>query len=187
MENKTTLEMVREFHEATQLPINKITNEDLALRKFRVCLLFEELKELAQAGGIEDYFVDLAEEVIIKYNENPDIPIGKVDHVGELDALADLQYVLDGAVLSLGYDDIMYKASCLVHDSNMTKTMEFLEEATAEHKELEKKNPACTIIRSHGRYVIKRHDGKILKPSTYKPVELTQLVEEGFELAKLKI
>lgn len=65
-------------------------------RLLRLQLLQEELAELAEA-------------------------IYQEDLVACLDALCDLQYVLDGTILSLGMQDIFWEAFVEVHKSNMTK------------------------------------------------------------------
>lgn len=125
---KTTLEQVKQFHETYGQPIMEspdISNQEY--NKLRVNLLQEELNELSTA---------LAEGNIIE----------------TLDALTDLQYVLDGAYLTFGLHDLKYMAFDEVHQSNMSKLDE------------------------NGKPIY-RADGKVLKgPNYYKP-DLTKFFD----------
>ena len=131
---KTSIEMVREFHETFATPTNNMspindapTIDNVALNSMRVKLLREEV------GELEDALAD-----------------GNV--VEALDALTDIQYVLDGAYLALGFHRVKDEASALVHASNMSK-------AGADGK------------------AILREDGKILKGPNYQPVNLAPVIE----------
>lgn len=66
------------------------------VRALRLALITEELAELAKA-------------------------VDERDPVDALDALCDLQYVLDGTVLAFGMDGVADEAFRRVHASNMTK------------------------------------------------------------------
>lgn len=92
-----SLSLVREFHEKYDQPIN---NEpvlgDEALNKLRLDLLKEEVLELQ-------------------------IALENRDAVEVLDALTDIQYVLDGAYLSLGFHKFKDDALTEVHRSNLSK------------------------------------------------------------------
>ena len=75
---KTTLEQVKEFHKTYGLPVSDHINIlDQQTNALRINLLAEELEELKEA-------------------------LANGDVVETLDALIDLQYVLDGAFLSFG-------------------------------------------------------------------------------------
>lgn len=125
-----SIELVRQFHLAMGQAINEApTVGDRALSALRLRLLSEELGELAEA------LID-------------------GDAVATLDALTDLQYVLDGAYLSLGFASVKDAALAEVHRSNMSK------------------------LGADGRPVF-RDDGKILKGPTYSPPDLTSLVSEA--------
>jgi predicted HAD superfamily Cof-like phosphohydrolase len=90
-----TLELVKEFHEAFNHPVeNKPCISEYA--QLRIDLIQEELDELTDAIRVED-----TEKI--------------------LDALCDLQYVLDGAFLTLGFHRVKDKAFAEVHRSNMSK------------------------------------------------------------------
>ncbi len=120
-------EKVREFHRTFDIPIEAkpiLPSQDrFELRKN---LIQEEFNEFIEAYG-------------------------KGDLVEVADALADLQYVLDGTVLEFG---LQYRSEEIfneVHRSNMTKVW-----------------PDGTIKM--------REDGKILKPDTYTPPEIALIV-----------
>lgn len=119
---KTTLQQVQEFHETYGLPVKLGPDvSDLKTNALRINLLVEELEELKQA---------LEEGNILE----------------TLDALIDLQYVLDGAFLSFGLHSLKDAAFAEVHGSNMSKLDE------------------------NGKPIVRESDGKILKgPNYYKP------------------
>lgn len=100
---------------------------------FRVALLQEELNELTAA-------------------------IAAGDEVEVLDALTDLQYVLDGAFLSLGFHKMKRLAFDEVHRSNLSK------------------------LGLDGRPVF-REDGKVLKPDHWSPPRLKGILDYCKEFA----
>lgn len=121
----TTIELVAECHKAFGLPI--ADKPTIAARgSLRLCLLQEELNELQHA-------------------------IVNADLIGVLDALSDLQYVLDGTYLEYGFADIKTAAFAEVHRSNMSK------------------------LDSSGRPLL-RADGKFLKGPFYTPPNLKQFI-----------
>lgn len=125
---RTTLEMVQEFHETYGLPVSlqpDLSNQ--TTKELRINLLQEELDELKEA---------LAED----------------DIRGTLDALIDLQYVLDGAFLSFGLQRVKDIAFDEVHRSNMSKLGE------------------------DGKPIRREGDGKVLKGPNYFPPDLEQFV-----------
>lgn len=79
------------------------------------------------------------------------------DVVGVLDALIDLQYFLFGTVAIHGLQEIFPQAFDIVHECNMSKLFP-------------------------GDKVVTNSQGKVLKPSTFKPPEeaLKKLVEEMY-------
>jgi predicted HAD superfamily Cof-like phosphohydrolase len=122
---KTTIQLVEEFHRASGLPVKARPDlSDERVNELRLQLLQEELNELQDA-------------------------IESGDTVAALDALVDLQYVLDGAFLSLGFSK--HPAFEEVHRSNMSK------------------------LDDQG-LPIRRADGKILKGPNYSPPDLTRYV-----------
>lgn len=96
------------------------------IRAHRLALITEELAELAQAT----------------LDGNA---------AGALDALCDLQYVLDGTVLAFGMDRVADEALRRVHVSNMSK------------------------LGADGKPVLNNH-GKVCKGPNYVPVQLGDLV-----------
>lgn len=119
--------LVKEFHKAFEQPIfDKPNLTDDKLNWLRLDLLEEETDELRVAL------------------ENRDV-------VAVLDALTDLQYVLDGAYVSLGLHRWKDAAMREVHRSNMSK------------------------LGADGKPV-KRADGKVLKGPGYSPPNLQRVL-----------
>lgn len=73
-------------------------------------------------------------------------------HIDALDAITDILYVLLGTAHAYGLGDKLQAAFNEVHRSNMTKVMPY------------------------GK-VLKRDDGKIIKPPTYEPPNLQKVLE----------
>ncbi len=118
-----SLDLVREFHVTYgQAVADAPVVNDCDLNVLRLDLLEEELGELAVA-------------------------LNARDEVGVLDALTDLQYVLDGAYLALGFHAYKGDALLEVHRSNMSK------------------------LGADGKPVL-REDGKILKGPNYSKPDL---------------
>lgn len=129
-----TLEGVRIFHETYGLPVkDKPDLSDAKTNQLRINLLQEELDELKEA-------------------------LASGDAVGALDALTDLQYVLDGAYLSLGLHEIKYTAFTEVQRSNMSKLGE------------------------DGKPIRRPEDGKILKGPNFTPPDLKGVVDEWLSI-----
>jgi len=130
MTQKTTLEMVQEFHETYGLPVEaEQTLSSEKTQMLRINLLAEELDELKEA---------LADN----------------DPVETLDALIDLQYVLDGAFLSFGMQDVKQAAFEEVHCSNMSKLGE------------------------DGKPIRRPEDGKVMKGPNYFKPDMTQFIKD---------
>lgn len=124
----TSIQMVADFHDAFDQPVARQPNiHDDALNDLRLDLLYEELVELRKA-------------------------LEARDEVATLDALTDLQYVLDGAYLSLGFSKFKDAAIREVHRSNMMK------------------------LGPNGK-PIKRADGKVLKPEGWTPPNLKKILD----------
>lgn len=127
--SKTSLDMVQEFHETYGLPVKSAPDiSDKKTNALRINLLAEELDELKEAL------------------QNGDI-------VETLDALIDLQYVLDGAFLSFGLQDQKEKAFAEVHASNMSKLGE------------------------DGKPIRRESDSKVLKGPHYFKPDLVQFIK----------
>lgn len=150
-----TLSMVREFHEVSSHPVHEDVNvKDEELNSLRLALLREEWQEL-KAALIK---AEGAERMVVLENlKKLGVADATVDETRRqiaekaeaevLDALCDLQYVLDGTFLALGFHKVKDAAMTEIHRSNMSKLGE------------------------DGRPV-KRDDGKILKGPNYSPPDL---------------
>lgn len=124
---KTTLEQVMEFHLRFGHPLHikpYLTNS--TLNDLRVDLLREEVEELKAA-------------------------LGQCDPEAVLDALSDIQYVLDGAYHALGFSLVKEPAFAEVHRSNMSK------------------------LGADGKPIV-RADGKILKGPNWTPPDLKPIL-----------
>lgn len=134
--SKSTLEQVQEFHETYGLSVKNAPDlSDPQTNELRINLLAEELEELQDA---------------IKDN----------DPVEVLDALIDLQYVLDGAFLSFGLHDVKDTAFAEVHASNMSKLGE------------------------DGKPIRREEDGKVMKGPNYFKPNMKQFIKDVPEAAE---
>lgn len=125
-----TLKCVEEFHTSYGLPVHgRPRLDDDRVNGLRISLIQEELDELSEALKARD-----------------------VTEV--LDALTDLQYVLDGAYLSLGLHGFKDVAFAEVHRSNMSK------------------------LGRDGKPVVRESDGKILKGPDYTPPDIASIVAD---------
>ncbi len=128
MSKRTTLEQVQEFHETYGLSVlDKASISDEKTNELRINLLAEELGELKEA-------------------------LEQGDMVETLDALIDLQYVLDGAFLSFGLHDVKNAAFDEVHRSNMSK------------------------LDADGKPIRRESDGKVLKGPNYFKPDMAQFI-----------
>ena len=164
MDQKTEIETFEEpnglndvaaFHRTFNMPVlDTPTIPDAKRCELRVNLLREELEELEEA--IED---------------------GDIIEIA--DALADLQYVLSGAILEFGLAGKFKALFDEVQSSNMSKVCHSMEEAEAtlayykEHK-----NTDGEIVERDGQFLVYRvGDKKVLKNVNYKPADLKTIVE----------
>lgn len=149
MTTPDSLNDVAEFHRTFRLPVEEqplIPAEDRC--RLRVNLLREELKELEAA-------------------------IADNDLVEVADALADLQYVLSGAVLEFGLGSHFKGLFDEVHRSNMSKTCATREEAKATLEHYAERGQAGRIEASGDVFLVYRiEDGKVLKNVNYSPADL---------------
>ncbi len=147
---------VGEFHEIFDLPIlQKPTIPSKKRCELRVNLLQEELNELKEA-------------------------IEEKDIVEIADALADLQYVLSGAVLEFGLADKFKDLFDEVHRSNMSKTCKSISEAKeTQNHYLTHKNTSSHIVKRDQEFLVFRdEDKKVLKSIAYSPADLKSIVEK---------
>jgi predicted HAD superfamily Cof-like phosphohydrolase len=148
------LSEVAKFHDTFNAPIldqpSIPSKERCALR---VALLQEELNELRDA--IEDN-----------------------DLVEIADALADIQYVLSGAILEFGLGDKFKTLFDEVQRSNMSKACATMEEAKATQKVYEKKDGTKSFIeQKEDKFLVFREgDNKVLKSVNYSPADLKNIL-----------
>lgn len=148
------IQLVASFHEAMNYatPPPTIPVFDVETVNLRLDLLEEELKELR----------------IGLFNGDP---------VEVLDALGDIQYVLSGAILALGYSEAFSAAFRTIHENNMGKL--WSGDQVSEYIEGGSSGDELTFIEAPGqveRFVARRADGKIMKPPGFTKVSLTDLV-----------
>ena len=128
--SKTTLEQVRIFHETYGLPVKDQPDiSDEKTNALRINLLAEEVDELKEA-------------------------LEAGDMVEVLDALTDIQYVLDGAYLSFGLHPVKMGAFEEVQRSNMSK------------------------LGADGKPIVRPEDGKILKGPDYFKPDIAQFIND---------
>lgn len=133
--SKSTLVQVQEFHETYGLPVKDAPDiSDAQTNELRINLLAEEVDELKEA-------------------------LEAGDIVEVLDALTDIQYVLDGAYLSFGLQHVKQAAFDEVHRSNMSKLGE------------------------DGKPIRREGDGKVLKGPNYFKPDMAQFVKKTEEAA----
>ena len=184
MENSSDyLGKVKEFMTIFGQPVlDKPTPLPEDRQKFRIALLFEELKEYAEASGQWEYFVDqLCEKEVNRllndrlegFNQHPSI-----NEVEQLDALLDLQYVLSGAVHEHGFGEIFDEAFEEVHSSNMSKAcpdiataLRTIDKYAEEGIEVHCDTNSLPIV------IYRAEDNKVLKSIDYKPAQLAQFLK----------
>jgi len=144
-----SLALVAEFHETFGHPVLQTPQiPDEKRCKLRISLIQEELDELSEA-------------------------IATNDLVAVADALADIQYVLSGAVLEFGlhgaFDDLFHE----VQRSNMSKACIDIEEAERTVAHFEAKGQAAYYKEKDGKYLVfRKEDNKTLKSVAYSPADL---------------
>ncbi|MCZ2101083.1 MAG: nucleoside triphosphate pyrophosphohydrolase family protein [Chitinophagales bacterium] len=155
-EEPSALTSVAAFHDLFNLPVVVKPAVPAESRcQLRVALLQEELNELKEA-------------------------IAENDIVGVADALADLQYVLSGAILEFGLGDKFKRLFDEVQRSNMSKTCKSLEiaRATQEHYKATKGVDSYLEEREGAYLVYRKEDGKVLKSVEYSEPNLGDIVFE---------
>lgn len=160
MINKT-LRQVEDFHDTFNVPVletPKIPSEERC--NLRVNLIQEELNELKQA---------ITDKNIIEI----------------ADALCDLQYVLNGAILEFGMKEAFGELFDDVHDSNMSKSCETERQAKETvdlytEKGIETYYERFVNLKSDFRSynVYRKSDDKVLKNKDYRPANLKPILDK---------
>lgn len=148
------LNMVSEFHALFDAPILDTPQIPADRAQLRINLLEEELKELSQA-------------------------IADGDLVEVLDAFADLQYVLSGAVLEFGMGDRFADVFAEVQRSNMSKACSSIQEAeqTVEYYKTERGMEGYIVQKGDQYLVYRKEDNKVLKSINYSPANIKQFLD----------
>lgn len=171
---------VKEFMTLFEQPVvDKPTIMSEDRNKLRIALIFEELKEYAEASGLKGYFVyDLCRTTTTE-QANSELLEENINQVEQLDALCDLQYVLSGAIIEHGFTNIFDDAFKEVHRSNMSKACNTLDEAYRTLEKLDNEGIKAEFNTEKVPYLIKRcQDGKVLKSINYSPANLKQFINE---------
>jgi predicted HAD superfamily Cof-like phosphohydrolase len=150
------LESVSEFHKTFGAPILETPQIPSKERcDLRVSLLQEELNELKEA-------------------------IEKGDVIEVADALADLQYVLSGAILEFGMGDKFNTLFDEVQRSNMSKACNSQQEALATLSHYKQKDGTEGYYKEvDGKWLVyRKEDNKVLKSVNYSPANLLDIINE---------
>lgn len=148
------LNSVAAFHRLFRVPVLAEPQIPAAARcTLRVDLLQEELNELKAAIAADD-LIEVA------------------------DALADLQYVLAGAVHEFGMGERFAAVFDDVHRSNMSKACKSLEEAEATVKYYkDEKNVEARVEQTDAGWLVYRvPDSKVLKSINYQPPQISRIL-----------
>ena len=193
-----SLEDVAEFHQTFKHPIGQIGEfEQLNIRQLRIKLLFEELAELAEASDCKMTMVQLCDKHVFNATNNESeiqefeeeristltslafsmrLKDGDdVNLIEELDAICDIQYVLNGKIITAGLQDVFDKNFDLVHKNNMQKAHRDLKHAakTIEYLRVEKASTdEFKLIEEQEVVLLYNQDGKLIKPFDHKKVTL---------------
>jgi len=124
---KDTLSIVKEWHEAFDVPVVDAPSIPKERAQMRLAILEEEVGELRAAVEVGDL-------------------------IEVLDALCNIQYVLDGTFLEFGLHSLKQAAMEEVHASNMSK------------------------LGADGRPVL-REDGKVLKGPDFRQPDLGRILK----------
>jgi hypothetical protein len=103
--------------------------------------------------------------------------IANGDIVEIADALADIQYVLAGAILEFGLGDKFRALFDEVQRSNMSKACNSVAEAEATIEYYKAKGSDCYYLPDGDKYLVYRtSDNKTLKSVAYSPADLAGIV-----------
>lgn len=165
-----TLRQVQEFHQVFDHPIGNLTDiELLKVRQLRIKLLFEELTELAEASDCRYTLSSLCAEHL---GQGAGTDGDNVNKLEELDACCDLQYVLNGKIITAGLQNVFDANFDRVHQNNMSKAHSTYEQAL----ETKNKNRFTNYNikpKDGGLFILTNADGKIIKPHDHVKVALS--------------
>ncbi|MDN5205585.1 nucleoside triphosphate pyrophosphohydrolase family protein [Fulvivirgaceae bacterium BMA10] len=169
-----TLRSVEEFHKTFGAPV--LNDPEIPARdrvKLRLSLILEELSELAVASEATDDFIDLMKNKIDAIRSEKE----SKDPVEAMDALCDLQVVLNGTILEYGLHDKFDESFDEVHRSNMSKACEDEEQGEESIAKYKDQGVATRMEKVNGKIVIYRDpDNKILKGVNYTPPNIKSIL-----------
>lgn len=153
---KKQLTQVEEFMTVMGQEVkDKVEMPTPAIAELRVRLLEEEVKELREA-------------------------IAAGDLLEVLDAFTDIRYVLEGAILAFGMQDVAEEAFDRVHNSNMLKVCKDSDVADATVAKYTAQNIPTYVEHVGKYYVVKRlEDNKVLKSVDWQQQDLKSLLDSA--------
>ena len=149
------IEKVADFHKIFGAPILETPQiAPIERAKLRISLLQEEINELKEA-------------------------IANNDLVEVLDAFLDIQYVLSGAILEFGMQDVFNDGFNEVHRSNMSKACSSEDEAKQTLEHYKEKDGTEGYYKQDGDkwLVYRKSDNKVLKNKFYSGANLEQFLQ----------
>lgn len=195
---KSTLNRVAQFCEifnGIEIPDEPIVIDN-AKALLRFSLILEELIEFTEAHDhtvLKACIKHLSEREIALRSKWSKVILDnetkEADLVEILDALIDLRYVSDGAVIYYGLNSQFNPAFDIVHKNNMNKLVNSLEEAIINvqwylkefgvkvgYTKIDVNGEDCYRLNCIDDPSGKWHYGKVLKPKGYEKVQLKQLL-----------
>jgi predicted HAD superfamily Cof-like phosphohydrolase len=170
-----SLEQVQEFHEVFNHRIGNLNElEPLDVRQLRIKLLFEELQELAEASDCVATFETLCKDAT--GNESKEVSKfdgNIVNQLEELDALCDIQYVLNGKIITAGMHKIFDGEFDKVHQNNMSKAHRDKDHAYETVAKLNGNTSDYTFNWYDQKCILTNSAGKIIKPHDHQKVQLS--------------
>lgn len=166
------LELQTEFQKLAgqkSFELNQIP--DIETRKLRLKLALEELKELANAFGLERTFLNLVNNL-----DNYETDTLEYNQIEVLDALIDIAVINNGSIITCGFETIFDREYENVDKNNKTKFhkdyLEALKTQTYYRNQKIETEIDMIFIEHLQFYIVKNSSGKVLKPYNYQKVEL---------------
>ena len=177
---KDSLDKVKEFMVTFKQPV---LNEPIVPNKnrikLRLSLCLEELTELAEASASLAEYEELLEHKLLEVKHK--IINGectKFNTLEVLDALIDMRYVNDGAIHEFGLGNVFNEGFDLVHESNMSKVCNTIEEALATQNHYRSLGIGTYNEKHNNKFVVYRQiDGKVLKSINWKEADYLNLMK----------